>query len=427
MTQLPFPREIDQIERRAKTRFVLVTAAALLGFVGWAAATELDRVTHGEGRVVPQLQNQVVQHLEGGIVSEILVREGDRVERGQVLMRIDNSFARSEFQQARIEVKARRIRLARLAAESQGLRTLSIPAELAADVPSIVERERELFETRWQTLNVQMKILDDQLRQKELESAELKSRWALTRDERELVLKRLTNLRRLASLGAVSSNELLDNERQLQQIDTKLSDLVHDIPRTDAAMSEVAGRRKEVELKFRSDSDRERVDTEVQIAKLEESIMALQDRRVRSEVVAPIVGVVNKVFMNTVGGVVKSGDPLVQLVPADASIAVEARLSPMDRAQVWPGLPAVVKVSAYDFSVHGGLPGKVVDISPDALQDEKGQTYFRVRLEADGTSFGPDRPVVPGMLAEVNIMSGRQTVMQALLRPVRRVQENALR
>jgi len=424
---LPYPRQIDRIERRARTRLVATTAVALLAFVGWAAATELDRVTHGEGRVVPQLQNQVVQHLEGGIISEILVREGERVERGQPLVRIENSFARSEYQQARIEVKAKRVRLARLEAESQGAETLAIPDDMAADVVSIAERERGLFDIRRQTLAVQNRIIEDQLRQKELEIGELKSRWALTRDERELVLKRLANLRRLAAIGAVSANDLIDNERQLQQIDTKISDLVHDIPRTEAAISELGGRRHEITLKFRSDADRERADTEVQIAKLEESMAALQDRKVRNEVVAPIAGVVNKLFFSTVGGVVKSGEPLVQLVPVDASIAVEARLLPADRAQVWPGLPAVVKVSAYDFSVHGGLPGKVVDISPDALQDEKGQTYFRVRLEADGTKFGPDRPVVPGMLAEVNIMSGRQTVMQALLRPVKRVQENALR
>jgi HlyD family type I secretion membrane fusion protein len=225
----------------------------------------------------------------------------------------------------------------------------------------------------------------------------------------------------------MSSNDLLENERQLQQMEARISDLVHDIPRTEAALSELAGRRSEQVLKFRGDSDRDRVDTQVQIAKLEETVLAMKERSVRTEVVAPIAGVVNKLFVNTIGGVVKSGDPLIQLVPAGSSVAVEARLSPADRAQVWPGLPAVVKVSAYDFSVYGGLQGKVVDISPDALPDEKGQPYFRVRLEADGTAFGADKPVVPGMLADVNIISGKQTVLEALVRPVRRIQENALR
>ena len=413
---LPYPRHTDRIESRARGMLVVTIAASLVAFVAWAALTSLDKVTHGAGRVIPQLQNQVIQHFEGGIVTEILVREGETVARGTPMLRVENSFARSELLQAQIEIKAKTIRAARLAAESQG-----------AELPGIASQETGLFETRRRTLMVQLRILDDQVRQKDLELSELKARLGLTRTERELLLQRLGNLRKLNSIGAVSSNDLLDNERQLQQMEAKISDLAHDIPRTEAALSELGGRRSEQVLKFRSDADRDRVDTQVQIAKLVESVQAMQERSVRTEVVAPMAGVVNKLFVNTIGGVVKSGDPLIQLVPAGSSVAVEARLSPADRAQVWPGLPAVVKVSAYDFSVYGGLPGKVVDISPDALPDEKGQPYFRVRLEADGTAFGADKPVVPGMLADVNIISGKQTVLEALVRPVRRIQENALR
>ncbi|MCP8940191.1 HlyD family type I secretion periplasmic adaptor subunit [Alsobacter sp. SYSU M60028] len=415
------------IARRASAAMIYTIAASLAAFLVWAAWTDLDKVTHGAGRVVPQMQNQVVQHLEGGIVSEILVKEGDRVQRGEPLMRIDNSFARSELAQASIELKAKYIRLARLEAESKGLQRPEWPATYIKDLPGIAERETALFETRQKTMHAQEQILDDQLRQKELELSEFRSRLINTQAERELVQKRVANLRRLAALGAVSQNELLDNERTLQQMDARMSDLGHDIPRTDSALNEIRNRRAEAALRFRGDADKERADTEVQIAKLNESISAMQDRRIRSEVVAPMTGVINKLFVNTIGGVVKSGEPLAQLVPFDSSVAVEARLSPTDRAQVWPGLPAIVKVSAYDFSIYGGLPGKVVEISPDVLQDEKGQPYFRVRLEADATAFGPDKPVVPGMLAEINIISGHQTVLSALLRPVRRVQEMALR
>jgi HlyD family type I secretion membrane fusion protein len=144
-------------------------------------------------------------------------------------------------------------------------------------------------------------------------------------------------------------------------------------------------------------------------------------------VLAPIGGIVNKLFVSTVGGVVKSGEPLAVIVPIDSSIAVEAKLSPTDRAEVWPGLPAIVKISAYDYSVYGGLKGKVTDVSPDALQDERGQPYFRVRLEANTSDFGPDKPVVPGMLAEVDILTGRNSIMDTLLKPVRRLRDNALR
>jgi HlyD family type I secretion membrane fusion protein len=424
---LPYPLHTDRIAARARGTLVLTVAASLMAFFAWAAFTSLDKVTHGAGRVIPQLQNQVIQHFEGGIVTEILVREGETVARGTPMLRVENSFARSELLQAQIEIKAKGIRAARLAAESQGSDRVELPAALAAELPGIAAQEMGLFETRRRTLMVQLRILDDQVRQKDLELAELKARLGLTRNERELLVQRLVNLRKLNSIGAVSSNDLLDNERQLQQMEARISDLTHDIPRTDAALSELAGRRSEQVLKFRGDADRDRVDTQVQIAKLVESVQAMQERSVRTEVIAPMAGVVNKLFVNTIGGVVKSGDPLIQLVPAGSSVAVEARLSPADRAQVWPGLPAVVKVSAYDFSVYGGLPGKVIDISPDALPDEKGQPYFRVRLEADGTAFGAERPVVPGMLADVNIISGKQTVLDALVRPVRRVQENALR
>jgi HlyD family type I secretion membrane fusion protein len=424
---LPYPRLADRVTRQAH-RLMLVTIGGTLGAaLLWADATELNKVTRGNGKVIPQLQNQTVQHFEGGIVTEILVREGDRVEISQPLLRVANSFSRAELQQARLDVKAKRARLARLDAETRGDGAVQWPAEAVADVPTIVERETDVFASRVRTLDAQLRIIRDQTRQKELELAELKARWSLTKTEREFVLQRVTSLRRLAAIGAVSQNELLDNERGLAQIDGKLSDLLHDIPRTEAALQELSARLSETTLRFRAEAERERSDTALQIAKLEESITAMADRSLRSDVLAPISGIVNKLFVTTVGGVVKSGEPLVQVVPADSAIAVEAKLSPADRAQVWPGLPAVVKISAYDYSIHGGLEGRVVDISPDALQDERGTPYFRVRLEAQAADFGPDKPVVPGMVADVDILSGKQTVMQALLRPLRHLRDSALR
>ncbi len=408
-------------------RAIATTAFFVFAFLVWAQMTVLDKVVRGVGRVVPQAQNQLVQHFEGGIIAEILVREGDSVKKGDVLVRIDNSFARAELQSARLETRAKKLRVQRLTAEAQGLSELVFDAALTQDLATIATREMDLFRSRMQTLDSQIRILDEQLRQKELELSELNSRWKLTQAERELVSKRLGNLRRLAIAGAVSQNELLDNERGMQQIETRISDLAHDIPRTEAALNEIRERRNEVALRFRADSERERADNELAVAKLEEQIAAMTDRSVRAEVMAPLDGVVNKLFVTTLGGVVKSGEPLVQLVPTGSAIAVEARVSPNDRAQVWPGLPATVKISAYDFSQYGGLTGKVVEVSPDTLTDEKGQAYYRVKLEAEAADFGRDKPVVPGMMAEVDILSGQQTVMQALIRPVRTLRDRALR
>ncbi|MEY4090866.1 MAG: hypothetical protein RLZZ496_48 [Pseudomonadota bacterium] len=424
---LPYPRQTTRISGRATYSFIIILAISVVILVGWAATTEIDRVTRGQGRIVPQLQNQIVQHFEGGILMEILVREGDKVTRGEPLLRIDNSFSRSELAQAELEIKARRSKMIRLTAEVGGAEIVEFPADLETEIPKIVDREREVFAGRRQTLTEQIGILEDQFKQKSLDLAEAKSRWANTITERDLVNRRVTNLRRLAAAGAFSANDLIDNERSLQQIEQKLSDLVHEIPRDEAAMSEINRRMGEARSRFRSDADKERSETELQIAKLEETISALKDRSLRSEVVAPIDGFVNKLHVTTVGGVVKSGEPLVEIVPADAAVAVEARIAPSDRGDIWPGQKAVVKVSAYDFSVYGGLAGKVVDISADALQDERGAPYFRVRLEAEAKDFGPGKPVSPGMLAEVDILIGRRTVLESLLRPVRQIRDNALR
>ena len=427
VTELPYPRECDRIATRAQGLFVKTTAAGIIAFLFWANTTELDKVTRGGGKVIPTSQNQVVQHFEGGIVSEILVKEGDKVEKGAPLIRIDNSFQKAELLQAQLEIRAKNLRIRRLDSEVKGDATFDLAEGFGKDLNRLFEREQSLFETRRKTLNEQILILEDQLRQKEIELSELRSRWKNITRERELVLQRVTSMRRLVGIGAVSSNELLDNERSLQQIEGKISDLTHDIPKTESAMSEITRRRTETRLRFRIEAEKERADAELVIAKLQETVNAMQDRSTRSEVVAPISGTVNKLNVTTIGGVVKSGEPLGQIVPNDTSIAVEARIVPKDRAEVWPGLNAVVKISAYDYSVYGGLKGRVVEVSPDALQDEKGNSYFRVRLEADGTHFGKDRPVVPGMVADVDILSGKRTIMDTIIRPVKILRDNALR
>jgi HlyD family type I secretion membrane fusion protein len=315
----------------------------------------------------------------------------------------------------------------RLDAETTGQAAFAVPDDITADLRQIAAQERSLFRARQDGLRAQLSVVDDQHRQKDLELAEMRTRWTSTQRERVLVLQRVESLRRLTRMGAVSNNELLDNERTLQQIEARLAALLHDIPRLESGVQELSSRREELTLRFRAEAEKEQRETAVQIAKLKESIGAMSDRSRRTEVVAPVAGVVNKLFVDTLGGVVKSGEPLVQLVPADATVVIEARVSPRDRGEIWPGLPAIVKVSAYDFTIHGVLKGKVLDISPDALSDDKGEPYFRVRLEADATALGKSRPVIPGMTAQVDIISGQHTVLSYLMKPVRNIRAEAMR
>ena len=422
-----FHRRCDAIAGRVHGTFLYTVSAGVVLFGLWAGFTEVDQVTRGTGKVVPQSNNQIVQHFEGGIVTDIFVRNGDRVEKGEPLLRIENSFSEAELSRVRLELKAARVKMARLEAEATNAPQPDFPADLERDIPEIVARELALFKNRRSQFHEQLAIHGDQARQKELELSELKSRWASTSRERTLEIERVQNLRNLEQKGAVSRNDLLAAERGLQQLEARLSDLTHDIPRTEAALSEAQRRRREAELKIAAEIDREGGEVELQVAKLRELSDAMQDRNTRSDVVAPISGIINRVFVTTIGGVVQSGDQLVQLVPVDGSIAVEARLSPSDRAEVWPGLPAVVKISAYDYSIYGALKGKILEISPDALQDEQGRSYFRVRLEADAGAFGADKPVVPGMPAEVDILTGRRSILANLLQPLRTLKDNALR
>jgi len=418
--------DLDRIAHEAHGQFVMVLGGVLGLALLWAGFTEIDRVTRGAGKIIPQKLKQEVQHLEGGIITDIMVREGERVRAGQPLVRVENTFFRSELAQAAIERASRRLKMARLDAETSG-KPVVFPADLIQSMPRAVENEEALYRRRKANLDEQISILTQQARQKEIELSELRSRQPLVLRERKISEERLAILSKLSNAGAASLNETLEAERLLQQALTRLSDLAHDIPRNEAALSEIAQKKAQIVSAFQAEAEKERTQAAIDLQKLDENIHALQERLRRSEVSASIAGTVNKLNVLSVGAVVKPGEAIAEIVPTDEAISVEMRLAPADRGNVWPGEKAIVKVSAYDYSVHGGLSARVVDISPDALQDERGNPYFRVRLEADAKGFGENKPVLPGMQADVDVIGQRQSVLASLIKPIRRITDNALR
>jgi adhesin transport system membrane fusion protein len=424
---LAFPRRIDRIATEAQGRFIVIVGVCTLLALVWSVVVEIDKVTRASGRIVTQQTKQEVQHLEGGIIAEILVKEGDTVVAGQPLMRVENSFFKSELAQAAIEQAAKRARIVRLDAETSGAKELKFPPDIAAASRQVVDNEISLFRRRQANLNEQLSILAQQQRQKEIELSELRSRQPSVTRERQISEERLLSFKNLSAAGAASNNERLEAERMMHQATARLSDLAHEIPRTEAALGEIQQRRAEAVSRFQADAEKERAQNATDLEKLTKSIEALQDRSRRSDVNATASGIINKLNVTTVGGVVKPGEALAEIVPADGSIDVEMKLSPADRADVWPGQRAIVKVSAYEYSVYGGLNAKVSEISPDAHRDERGVPYFRVRLEADAAALGPDHPVLPGMLADVDVIGNRQSVLGMILKPLRRLKDNALR
>jgi len=422
-----FAKRTDAIGKQANGLFLIVVAFGFFAFLTWAAFTSLDEVTRGSGRIVPLEQNRDVQHMEGGIISEILVQEGQRIKKGDVLLRIENVFSVAELEQTKIELASQRIKQERLIAEANGMADFYRPDDLLLAYPQLLGREEQIFNRRQASQKETLAILKDQILQRRLSLSERRLRLENKQKEYQLLLETVQNFRKLERSGAVSRNELLGKESSLQQLVTQVNDLEYQIPQLESSLNEAIRRQSESELNYRSEAESEAAMAALNIDKLNETILAMDDRKTRTNVLAPINGRINRLLVSTVGGVVQPGSTLAQIVPDDLSIAIDARLSPKDRAQVWLGLESVIKITAYDYTVYGGLKGEVVEISPDALMDERGNPYFRVRVRADASSLGDENPIVPGMLAEVNILTGSQTVLDFLLRPVRRIQENAFR
>lgn len=414
----------DRIAENSKPALVIGSLVSVLAFGLWASHTLIDAVTRSTGTVVPYSQNQIIQHLEGGIVSDILVREGDKVEKGQVLVRIRDSQSQATLSQNITQLAAKRATLARLEAELGEAATLTFPEDLTD--PTLLANERDLFTRRRRDQAEQILILNDKMRQHEISLAGLHARRANLKRERELSAERAESLERLNKSGAAPRNDVLQSLSILQQLDTKITDLDHDIPQTEAALSEAVRQRNGAVFKFKAAASEEKVKLLAEIAQLNEAITGMRERATRTDIRSPTAGIINKRYVATLGGIIAPGAPIMEIVPESDTIAIEAQLSPQDRAEIWPGTRAIVKITAYDYSVYGGLEAQVIDISPDLIRERDGQPYFRVRLNA-ANRLGNKHPIIPGMMANVDILTHRYTVAEYLLTPLRTMNDMAFR
>lgn len=409
------------------THTLRLLTLAIVTFVLWASLFTLDKVTRGQGRVLPGVQNQVVQHQEGGLVSQILVQEGDRVKKGQVLMRVDNVTTGTEFATSQTDVLSKRITLARLDAEIAGASSFAVPAELAKAAPDLARSEEALFRSSLAQRGQASGIIGEQMRQHQAESASLRARLINLRTEESLGQQQLGKLERAYEAEAISEREVLDKRQALAALRTRIADVENQIPEIAAQISEAGARRGEVYTRDMEDVKGKAAILRMELAKADETLSAARDKSTREDIRAPLDGIVNKLYLQTVGGVIRPGEPVAEIVPVDKVVTIEAHITPRDRGNVWPGLPARVKISAYDSAIYGGLNASVIDVSPDVIQDPKGEAYYRVRLRADTSDFGPKRPVIPGMTAEANIVAGKQTILDYILGPLIRIRDSALR
>jgi len=419
----------DLRPKRLTHLFLFVIIAFFVTFFGWASWATLEEVTRGEGRVIPSRQTQVVQNLEGGIVAEILVREGEIVETGQPLMRIDNIRAASDFRERRSRYFALEAALARLEAEVQGNEP-AFSEEVRVAAPELVSSEQRLFESRQQTLASEIEILRRQKEQREQELRELRSRERQYTESLRLARQELAIVAPLAERRVVSQSELLQLQRQVNDLDGQLEQTRQSIPRVETAIREADERIGSAQSNFRSEAHREMTNVRAERAGLTEVIAAGEDRVRRTEVRSPVRGTVKELKFNTIGGVIQPGDPIIEITPLDDTLLVEARVRPADIAFLRPDLPAMVKITAYDFSIFGGLEGRVEQISADTITDERGESFYRVRVRTDETSLGTaDNPleIIPGMTAQIDVITGEKTVLDYLMKPILKARNEALR
>jgi len=408
---------------------LFVIVAFFAAFFAWASWAELDEVTRGDGKVIPSRQVQVVQNLEGGIVAEILVREGAIVERGQILVRIDDVRAASDLRESRTRHLALLGALGRLRAEVDGA-ALAFPPEVVAEAPEVARNERALFAARKEALASELEILRSQAAQRGQELTELATRLGQLERSHALAVEELEITEPLATSRVVSKVQLLRLQRQVNDLAGELETTRLAVPRVEAALGEANRRIDERALSFRAEAQRELNAVQAEAAALEEVIAAEADMVSRTEVRSPVRGTVKQLFVNTVAGVIQPGADLVEIVPLEDNLLIEARVRPPDIAFLHPGQPAVVKVTAYDFAIYGGLDAVVEDISADTITDERGESFYRVRVRThDNALHEADEPlpIIPGMTTQVDILTGDKTVLDYLLGPILRAKERALR
>ena len=411
---------------RAQT---LVRCALLLvvALITWAALAKVDEVTKGEGKVVPSKQLQVIQALDGGVVSEILVREGDVVEAGQTLLKIDETRATSGVRESGAQTYSLKVKLARLRALAEGS-SFAPPETTSPEEEAVVSEEQQLYDDRRSQLSATISINEQQLAQRRQELSEMRARRESAARSLDLSQQELNKTRPLLATGAVSEVEVLRLEREVSRSRGDMEQAAAQSSRVMAAISEATRKIQETELMFRNEARKELSETLGRLNAMNEGAVALADKVDKANVKSPVKGRVQRLLANTVGGVVQPGRDIVEIVPLDDSLVLEARVNPKDIAFIHPGQAATVKFTAYDFAIYGGFEGTVDNISPDTVTDERGQqTYYVVRVVTKRTNVSAKQPIIPGMTAEVDILTGKKTVLSYLLKPVLRAHSYALR
>ena len=422
-------------------------AALVVSFFVWAYFSSLQQVTSGQGKIIPSTQVQIIQSLDGGVLQKLFIQEGMQVIKNQPIARIDDTRFRSDFAEQKQEVDSLRANIIRLRAElssvvigqnKQWQRQIEItkkvpvyPDDLKENAPLMVVRQQDEYSERLDNLLNQLAIQGQKIQQREQEVAELASKIETLTISYRIATKELDLTRPLAKKNIVSKIELYKLERSVNDLKGELNAVSLLSPKLQSAQQESILQRRETILAYRAETRTQLNELQNKLSRINESQVGAQDKVTKALIISPVVGTIKTIHINTLGGVVKPGETIVEIVPTEDKLMVEAKINPRDIGFIYPGLPAIVKISAYDFARYGGLTGKVEHISADTSQDEEGNSFYVIRVRTDASSIknskGELMSIIPGMLTEVDVITGKRTILEYILNPILRAKESALR
>ena len=402
---------------RSVLLFWIITVVFLLS---WAALSPIDELVRGEGQVVPGGENQMIQHLEGGIVSAILVKEGQKVKVNDILLKVENIKSTSTYESSQYKSAEVRAKIIRLKAEAYRKSFSPSEADLR-EIPEQVAQERSAYMAGQESINSQINSLNDQYRQKQSELAEAQSRIAESKRSLAFIREEIAMTQPMVAQGIKPKVEFLQLQRQASDIQERYNAVVTSIPRLNAAINEISNKIRQARGEFETKARIDLAQAETEFKRVGAESSALADEVTRTEIRSPISGIVQKLYVNTVGGVIKPGDNLIEIVPTEGGLLAEVKIKPADIAFIYPGQNVIVKVTAYDYSIYGSMRGKVLTISPDTVTDKKDNIYYIVRVQTDKKYLGSkEKPlkIIPGMMVNVDIITGKKTILQYILKPI---------
>ncbi len=437
-----FPEDLDFISDVAaassfgvRLRYHLILIVTALFFIValiWAANATLDEMATGQGKVIPSSKIQVIQNLEGGILSEVLVGEGDVVEKNQPLMRLDDTRFASTFRETEHKYQDLLARVQRLSTEVKDDSGSALDAKKQNQ--GSVQNQKALYDSRQMEMANKVDILKQQKTQKQQELNELRARINTLKGSYNLAKQELAMSEPLVQQGAISPVEILRLQRTVNDIKGEMDEASLSAPRLEAAMNEISRKMEDVKIGFRTKALDELTEANAELSETRETLLGLKDRVTRTLVLSPVKGIVKQLKINTIGGVVQPGMDLVEIVPLDDSLLIEAQIKPSDIAFIHPGQAVVVKISAYDYSIYGGLDGLLEHISADTIKNQakdgaREESNYRVLVRTQKSYLGTEKKplnIIPGMTAVIDIKTGKKTVLDYLLKPILKIKERAL-